>query len=246
MEPIRSGTTWGRIARAALLAALAGGFAIAFLYDGYVGYARENARDFARTLGLPSPPLPEVQPKLTSAEAARMIERAKAGGPLPELFAAFGQAAARKDGQDFYLGPGGWLRARHDEGRIAQLEWVPGANTEADQRWQRWIGMVLAALAIVFILRLTFVAAGRVFLTDAGLKMPGRRYIPFEAMTELRERPDDPAGCVALHYQKNGRACVLSLDPYVVRELPAVVAAIRQRKGYPIPTPAPSPDHAAR
>ena len=39
MQPISSGTTTERIARSTLLVVLVNGFAVAFLWDGYVGYA---------------------------------------------------------------------------------------------------------------------------------------------------------------------------------------------------------------
>ncbi len=52
MNNISSGSSAGRVIRAILLAVLVDGFAGAYLWDGYVGYARDNARALTGSLGL--------------------------------------------------------------------------------------------------------------------------------------------------------------------------------------------------
>jgi hypothetical protein len=76
----------------------------------------------------------------------------------------------------------------------------------------------------------------RVSVTDAGLRVSGKPLIPFDAITVLRttdaeKRPD----AVAVEYVINGRAGSVKLDSYVVRDLPGVVAALRERAGFPHP-----------
>ena len=66
MHPIISRTTTERIVRATLAALLINGFAIAFLWDGYVGYSRKNVEALVQSLGLDPKQPPVIDEKLTA------------------------------------------------------------------------------------------------------------------------------------------------------------------------------------
>lgn len=240
---IRSGTTTGRIVRAALTAALTGSLAVAFLYDGYIGYPRKNALRLAKSLGLQTDSTLVINGELTAAEAQRVKQRVNPGDPLAVVEAILGEPSLRHQGYAYYLGPGGSLRVQLLGERVLGLEWTAGPKSELDLRWQLWIGYGLSALGLVLAVRLVRVATTRVNLTATGLKLPGRLCIPFEAMTGFNGERYTDTGWVELEYTARGVPRRAKLDSYVVRAFQPIVTAICERKGFPNPL---SPSKAQR
>lgn len=241
MQNIVSGTSTERVVRTLLLMLLLDGFTAAYLWDGYVGYAQQNAEEFVRLLGLHSSAAPPINSALTAGEAQRIAQDVKPGGELSAVTSVLGQPSLEHGGDAYFLGFGGWLKVLLAGNRIASVVWKDGPKTESDQQWQRWIGYALAVGGLIVAVRLALVLTTRLTLSDDGLWVRGRRLIPFEAITALRADPAGRSGCVELQYARLGRLNRLRLDAYAYKELSRIVAAICKRKGFPNPWPTPMP-----
>lgn len=231
MKAISSGTTVGRIVRAGFLMALLNGFAIAFLWDGYVGYTRKNARELASALGLPSDPLPAIDPKLTAARARGFVEELKVGTVATAVTARLGEPGIEHGGDWYYLGPGGHLLVQYERGRVRRVEWVSGRHDETDLAWQRGIGYVLLIVGLCSLIHFLRVVTTRVSLTPDGLKVPGRAIIPIDALKGVRADESGGGLSVTITYEVAGRERMITLDDYKVKDLPVLVSAICHESG---------------
>ncbi len=231
MQSIRSGSTTERVVRVTLVAALINTFAIAFLWDGCVGYARKNAAQVAQTLGVTVDLSSVINRKLTADEAKHLTERIKVGDSRTTVAAVLGEPSIEQGGFAYYLGAGGHLRVRWDGGKAMEVEWYDGIHTETDLAFQRGLGYALSALGLVFLAHFFLVLTTRVSLTDAGLKVRGRPIIPLGAIKSLRAVPSSKVGRVELEYSRDGSMQVVRLDHYGVKELPAILAAICDKTG---------------
>lgn len=238
MQKIVSGTSTERAFRTLLLMLLIDGFTVAYLWDGYVGYARQNANELVRLLGLPADAAPPINATLTASEAQRIAREVKAGVELSSITSVLGNPSLEHGGDAYFLGPGGWLKVQLTSGRIVSVAWTNGPKTESDQQWQRWIGYALAVVGLIVALRLALILTTRLTLSDAGLQVGGRLLIPFDAITALRADPAGRSGCVEIEYSLDGRLQRVGLDRYVYKRLPEIVGAICGRKGFPNPWPA--------
>ena len=247
MQIIVSGTSTERVVRTLLLMLLIDGFTVAYLWDGYVGYARQNANELVRLLGLPADAAPPINQSLTANEAQRIAQTIKVGDELSAVTGKLGGPNLEHGGDAYFLGPGGWLKvpaadlplsrtaSNHSAGsQIANVTWTNGPKTESDQQWQRWIGYALAVGGLIVGLRLALVLATRLTLSDDGL-LRGQQLIPLDAITALRADPAGRSGCVEIEYSLDGRLQRVGLDRYVFKRLPEIVAAICERKGFANP-----------
>jgi len=231
MTPILSGTSTERILRSLLLSLLVDVFAVMFLYDGYVGYAQENAKQFASLLGLQTAAVPSPNSQLSAARGEQIAQVARPGEPIDKIVAEIGPASHRQDGAAYFLGPGGWLQLDSDGNTIRDAKWVAAPHTEADQKFQRWIGWILVVVGFAATINLGRVLATRAQLTDAGLQVTGRPLIPFESMTALRASTSS-AEASELAYTHSGDSKTLRLDPYLYKKAGAISQAIAERKGF--------------
>jgi len=239
MQTITSGTSLERVIRTLLLMVLIAGFAVAYLWDGYVGYARRNAEELVTLLGETPAVLPLANPLLTAAEGRRMSQAAIPGDGSSAIPSVLGQPTLRRGNDAYFLGAGGWLKVQWTGDRIVGVAWTDGPKTESDQRWQRWIGYALAVGGLIVAVRVALVLATHLTLSDEGLQIRGQRLIPLDAITALRADPSGRAGCVEIEYSLAGRSQRLRLDVYVYKRLPEIVVAICERKGFLNPWPAP-------
>lgn len=237
MQSIVSGTSTERVVRTLLLMLLIDGFTAAYLWDGYVGYARQNANELVRLLGLPSNAAPPINVSMTASDGQRVAQAVKTGGELSAVTSVLGQPSLEYGGDAYFLGPGGWLKVQMTGGRIASVAWTNGPKSESDQQWQRWIGYALAVGGLIAAVRLALVLTTRLSLTDDGLWLRSQRLIPFDAITALRADPAGRLGRVELEYARLGRVIRLRLDAYSYKELPRIVAEICRRKGFLNPWP---------
>lgn len=223
--PVRSGTTTERLLRAAVLAVVVNAFAMAFLWDGYFGYARKNVESLVTSLGLSVDPLPAVDPNLTR-ELGRSLVDLQAGLP------ALGEPALRNGDEAYYFGPTGHLKTHHSRGEIVSVEWVEGpAHSTTDLNYQRWIGYVLGALGLLSLGHLLLVATTRAVLSDEGLKLRGKPLITLEAISGIRDKRNS-GGTVEIEYDTEKAAGSVKLDGYVYRDRDAIIEAICIARGF--------------
>ena len=228
MTPIESRTSTERILRALLLSLLVDVFAVMFLYDGYVGYARKNAAHLVALLGLQTDP-PSSNPELSAQRGQRLAESSPIS--LEKLSAELGPPAIRQSDAAYFVGTGGWLRVDLKGDVATAAKWINGPHTESDQKLQQWIGWLLVVVGFAATLNLGRVLATRARLSDEGLSVTGRPLIPFEAMTGLR--PSGTAsGTSVLEFALNGTTGTVQLDPYTYKNAPAISKTIAERRGF--------------
>jgi hypothetical protein len=240
MRPIVSRTSTERIVRSAILVLFVTGFAAAFLWDGHVRYARDNARKLAASLAVTEPEHLAINADLTSAEGRRLARELAADGRSETVTALLGEPQLRHGNRSYYLAPGGHLRVGVEGGRVTEAEWTDGPHTDTDLSLQRWIGYVLSVLGVFAIVQFLRVVRTRVVVSEAGLETPGTGVIPWDAVTAIRAAPSGAAGAIELACQVGGRVRVVKLDDYGVKDLAAVVAAICEQRGFTNPLPPPA------
>jgi hypothetical protein len=152
----------------------------------------------------------------------------KVGEPVDAIVGRLGPPTATKERELYYLGPGGWLRVGVQAGRVQDAAWQPAPRTEADQRWQRWIGYVLGVLGAAATVRLALVMSTRAAVCDEGVKIGARPVIPWGAILALRQT-DRRDGGVELTYTADGRPHSIRLDSYRYKQFSALVEAISER-----------------
>ena len=247
MQSIVSGPSAERVVRTLLLMLLLDGFTVAYLWDGYLGYSRQNTNELVRLLGLPSDTAPTINSTLTASEGQRLAQAVKAGDELSAVTAVFGRPNLEHGGDAYFLGPGGWLKvtaadlplsraaSNHSAGsRIVSVTWTNGPKTESDQQWQCWIGYALAVGGLIIAIRLALVLTTRLTLLDDGL-LRGKQLIPLDAISALRSDPAGRSGYVDIEYSVEGRLQRVRLDGYVFKRLPEIVTALCERKGFSNP-----------
>jgi hypothetical protein len=240
MKPIISGPSTERVVRAALLTLIVDGFAVAFLWDGYAGYARDNVEKLVASLGMTLSNSPAVHPELTAREGRRLASALTHPGADRQPPDSLPPASIQHGEDHYYLGPGGHLRVRIRSGQVSEASWTDGPHNETDQTVQRWIGFGLLALGLFTAVRFAAVLSTRVAVTDEGLCIGRRKAIPFAAITAVRADGSPGSGRAVVQYTLNGRRYVLRLDDYVLRDFAAVLAAICEASGRPNPMSPPA------
>ncbi len=235
MEPIRSGTTTERIVRAIAMTTLINGFASAFLWDGHVGYARQNAKQLPQLLGLSDEATPPINPALKAAEAQQLMRGIPQKANRDAVQNILGPPSLEHGDRTYYVGPGGHLRVQWDRDQVAGIEWVDGIHTETDLTFQRWFGYVLGVFGAIYLVYFVRVLTFRASLTNAGLQIHCKPLIPFDAMKGLCRRDQRRGRRVELEYTSGGEKQTLLLEDYIIRKMPEIVTAICRQKGFTDP-----------
>ena len=222
MDPITSRSSNERIVRVAIFMILVDVFTILYLWDGYIGYPQQNRAELARILGVNIDDIGPTRPDLTVERAHGILEESTTQG-----FAVVGEPSIVHENNEYYLGPGGWLR-RH-VGNGAEAEWVNGPRTESDQRWQRYIGWTLAVVGVFATLFFARVLGTRATLSEQGLQVTGKPLIHWEEIRDLRPDPRK-RGVIEIDYESNGSRRTLRMDDYLYQDLARMTAGIAARK----------------
>jgi hypothetical protein len=229
MSPIVSRTTNERIIRMSIMAVILVPYTIMSYYDGIWRYPHHNLTKAIENLPVKPASLPEINRGITRAAVADV----QPGTPLSELRQRFGAPGWEQAPDVRYFGPGGTLRLEVTNGRVQRAGWEPGGKSETDLKFQIWIGVVLTAIAVPFLwFFFARVLGFRCVLSDAGLKHPGDRLIPFESMRSLTYVK---SGLFDLTYDANGASRTLHLDDYKIKAFNEVVDEICRRRGFPWP-----------
>jgi len=235
MTTIVSRSSRERIVRTLLLLIILSGFGAAYLWDGYIGYARANVAGLLRSQGR-DPKATTITLNLTAArgrEIAELFESRSGGG---DPVSALGPPSIEHEGDSYFVGPGGWLRARRENGRVVEIAWADAPHTETDQLWQRWIGWTLGIAALAWSVHAVRVLRFRAVLSDGGLTIGGKKAIPFDAMTALRADPSRRINVFELEHRGGNATRTVTLNAYEIRELPAMIREICERKEFATPS----------
>ncbi|HUU81958.1 MAG TPA: hypothetical protein VM243_00515 [Phycisphaerae bacterium] len=257
MEPIRSGTTTERVIRTSILTLLFAGYSLWCFWDGYYAYPRHNAETLKENLTPVPQEAPAVNRLVTNAKIQALHKKTakeKVEVTKAEVLELLGEPAAWEDDMGSFFGPGGLARITFQDDRVRKVRWFPGPKKESDLFTQFLMGCAVGLVGLGMILQWIRAVSTRVQLTDAGLKLNsqggtrwgGSPLVPFEAMTGLRIEDYKRKGWVVVEYQlTDGREGTVSLNDYVHKAFPEIVAEICRRKGFenPIKPPEDTGDH---
>lgn len=225
MDPITTRASTERKLRSMLLALLTLGYGAWSLWDGYVAYPRANVRSVVvDKLGLGDAAFPVVLPgDPTSGNPPEL----RAGALESDVVKRFGEPALRDGGSLYFFGHGGYLVVGTRAFHVTTAEWHSGPkHTAADLAFQRVLGFGLLPIGLFFLVQAARAVTSRATLSDAGLKWPGRRVIPWSDMIALH-KPN--AGPATLEYRDGDARRSLMLDPYLAKDADAFVAMIQTR-----------------
>ena len=233
MEPIKTASTLERIIRNGILTVMVAGFGIAFLMDGYGGYALKNLENAKIELPIEY----RDQARISSKVVRSRLDLVKQGKRLKDLEEEFGEACWKgmregsKKSEAIWFGPGGMLAVSYNASGIVNTVpiWKDGRYSEVDIMTQRWLGYVLAPLGFILILRLIAMAVRGATLSDEGLRPSGGPLIPYEAMTGWDTADFEKKGRINLTYVLNGREGTYTLDEYTLKAFPLIVQEICNR-----------------
>ena len=234
MEAIRSGTTGERTIRATVMALIVVTLSVYFLYDGYVGYPRENVVLFAQTMGVEFD-AGKVDQTLTQKRAEGIVAQIDKGDSAKELFNALGEPHLKMDNKIYYVGPAARIQATILNGRINAIVVDLAQHKESDIFLQKLLGFGLAPFAVILAVQFIRVLTTRVVLTDAGLQVGRGKTIQFDAMTALDSTKYPRTGYVDLVYEDAGQTKVQRLDNYVIKEFQPLIEALCEHRQFPNP-----------
>lgn len=208
MSSISTGPSTSRVLRAAILVFFTGGFAVAFLYDGYVGYAKENLRQFLKAVG-DLDVHREIHWELTAERGKEFAAAWPPGTEFREIESVLGRPAYEANATAYYFGPGGRLEIRREGRFTARVSWADAVHTETDQFWQRRIGYVLIIATLGFGIRLVRVLRSRVVWNEEGLFVSGEGWFPTSQIVEVGRNRIDSDGQVEVNCAcQNGRKTI--------------------------------------
>ncbi|MFQ5462336.1 MAG: hypothetical protein ACE5E5_06875 [Phycisphaerae bacterium] len=232
MAEIRSGTTGERMLRNAALTLLVAAYGVYSLYDGYIAYPVQNIKAvFTDRLGIGEPdPLPLCRNEPTAGR----IHTIKPGMSLEDASRVLGGAGWEREGVSYFFGRGGFIQLRHGGHRVQEALWTPGpVHSPTDIALQIWMGWFFSAAGGLLIVRLLCILRTKAVVNDDGLILGTRPLIRFTDMTALSKGKHDEV--VVLHYNDGPRSRSVSLDSYVLKEQPRIIAAICDETGLPHP-----------
>lgn len=243
MVTIVSPSTNSRILRTFITAGVVTFMGAWFLYDAYVGYPRENITKAIESLNPVPDDLPRIDAGVTEQLAEDLAGELREGRlPRALVYERLGEPAWLNEGGDDarYFGPGGMLGVSFDGDVVADLFFNPGIKDELELMWQKLLAFGLLPVGAILIFQTLRVLTVKFVLDEQGLKLGGRRLIPFDAMTGLDASKNRGRGYIDLQYSINGRSKRARLDEYVIRDHRAIIAEICLRRGFENPFPSPS------
>ncbi len=237
MQPITTRSTRERIIRNSLLTVMLLGFAAWSFYDGYEGYPQDNLEQARKALPADAQASAEINPQITRDS----LPPIGVGLTMRELIEQIGPPAWQGEAKDniyraYWFGPAITLIVRYDSMKyVTEAEVRDGVHTETDLVVQKGMGVVVGLLGLYALIRIIGMVAGRVTLSDAGLKPPLRPLIPYDAMTGWDTTEYKEKGRIYLAYAQNGDEKVYVLDDYKLAAFRPIVDEISARTGFANP-----------
>lgn len=238
MVHIISPSTNARILRSVVTAAVVTVMGTWFLYDGYIGYPRENITKAIESLN----PVPDELPRIDAGVTKQLSEDLAAElheGRLARalVYERLGEPAWLNEAGDDarYFGPGGMLGVSFKGDVVEDLFFNEGVKDDIELMWQKLLAGLMLPIGFILILQTLRVLTTKFVLDDNGLTLGGRRAIPFDAMTGLDASKFRQRGFVVLQYSVNGLSKRARLDDYVIRDHRAIITEICTRRDFENP-----------
>ncbi|NOS99043.1 MAG: hypothetical protein HOP29_00260 [Phycisphaerales bacterium] len=236
-----------RVLRSVTMMAVLAGFSGWFVYDGFLGWPRQNLATSVQALFPIPDPLPAIDSRITAPTADAVRGEFNAAGRFTrgDLLRRLGEPAwsgtVEGTTHAWYFGPGGVLKVAMTGDLVSAVNFQSGGHDESELRWQKILGFGLTPFALFAVFRLMRDLTTRVRLDDAGLKLAGHPAIPYSAMTSLDAARYRKKGIVTLAYDLNGSSRRVRLDEYAIRDFRPIVRIICDRRGFDVPFTPPSP-----
>jgi hypothetical protein len=255
MTPITTRSTRERIIRNSLVTVMLLGYAGWSFYDGYRGYPQDNLETARQELPAEAQADAKINPAINQDNLARLQSEGilSKGQRLGDVEAELGPPSWNgpfgkgEDHAAFWFGPAGTLVVRHTSLGIIthQAQFKPGKHKAADLFIQKLMGVGIGIIGLYALARVIAMLATSVTLSDAGLKIPNGRVIPFEAMTAWDPGDYKDKGRITLTYGDEGRTRQFVLDDYKLAAFRPIVDEICTRKGFANPFDAQTPPESA-
>lgn len=245
MTPITTKSTGERIIRNVLVALMLIGYSGWSFYDGFIGYPEENLARARNAIPAEAQADATINQKIVLENLQKMTARGvlRRGKRLSEVEAELGpptwagpQISEERD-TAYWFGPAGTLIVRYDSLKVLtnEAQFKPGLHTEKDLFIQKLMGATIGVLGLYCVLRVIGMLATSVTLSDAGLKTPKGRLIPFDAMTGMDASDFKDKGRIYLSYDAGGKEKTFTLDDYKMAAFKPIVTEICNRKGFESP-----------
>ncbi len=230
---IECGPAAGRLRKIGITAAILLAFSVWFGWDGWVGYPRHNRQRYADQF--PTRPNADTIQINSQATAAVAKELASASDPAAEAEKRLGPPQLKTEHDIRWFGPAGTLVVPVPQGAPAFDD--KGVKSDVDLMLQKSISVGLGLGFLAVAANFLRVRNTRYTLDDAGLKLPGKPLIPWDAMKKLDGDRVDEQGWVGLHYADNGGTEIVRLDSFEIDAFGDFIDAICQKKGFENPLP---------
>ncbi len=238
MQSIVSGSSTERVVRSVIIMLVVCGFCMAFFWDGYIGYPRENAKGLLKSLGMKTDRPIAINEELTESLGREVVGTVSKGDRYAVVAQKLGEPTFERGDDAYFVGPSGYLAVRRQgassvsSARIDDIVWVDGTHSHVDLMVQLWLGYALGVFGLFTIFQLIRTTTNRVTLCDTGLTIRSRPAIAFESMREFKGTRGNVA---VLLYSVGGQDRTVRLDPYDIKEAKAIVEAISAKLGCPNP-----------
>lgn len=237
---IESGPNAERKVRSTLLFLLVAIFAVWYAYDGWVGYEKNNVREFLKTLPADQRPPSGHIPIYTSVNEEN-IERVKElrlgahDDPEAAIGTIFGGSPSLKTPDAwYYVGQGHWFRFAVQNNRpTGELKVERLQHTATDIRWQKNFAYGLAVLSAAALFYVIRVRMARARLDDSGLSLNGGPVITWDSMKRLDTERFRAKGWVDLYHGDPEEPT--RIDEYHFKVFDEIIEAVCARKGFENP-----------
>jgi hypothetical protein len=235
MPELETKVTLEQVIRKGILWAMVVGFCVFFAYDGFIRYPRKNLENLKKA----NPDwVPVDDPAVNSAvtvAAAREIEADENVRRMADVVARLGEPDYRSDDSStvLYFGPAVVLKLTTIGGDLITSRNIKLAEfkTETDFFVQKMFALGLAILAIPLTVHYLKVLTFTARIDDKGLKLKGKPFVPFDAITDVDTSRFKDKAYIEVDYQLDDREGTLRVDDYWFKEYKAFITEICSRKG---------------
>jgi hypothetical protein len=242
---IRSRTTVEHVIRKGILTLMVTAFAVAFAYDGLYRYPHKNLEEALRKFDLK----PESDPPINRAVTSKSVGWIKKGTFLKDVTDRFGEPGWKTPGSStvYYFGPAYALALTTSANLILNVEGHEAKVKSAyDLAVQKILAVLLTILAVPLIIHYVRVLTYKAHLSENGLKLTGKPFVPFDAMKSMDSSAYKRKGWLDIAFTLEGVDRTLRLDDYKIRQFRPIVAAICERTGFESPLDQKDNDEASQ
>ena len=237
MADIRSRATLEQIIRKGILTLMVVGFAASFAYDGCVRYPRKNVQKAKEALihPVPNEAVP-INNAVNPENTGFVTEKMRMGEVKERLGEPGWKTTSGSEVSYFYFGPAYSLKLTTIADVILSVDRVESKfKSSFDLQVQKILFVVLTIIALPLLYHYARVLTYTAHLTDQGLKLSGKPFVPFNAMVSWDTTDYKKKGWINIGYELKNEEGTFRLDDYWIKSFRPIVNEICARKGFDNP-----------